>query len=187
MGCGDETKRIILKTSTVAGEKPTVPTDPDHRSGTWLKTDIYKGELFFNKPDGKLYTRGDNGIEDVVTSASDGEVVYRARVWQTGTDPLTLDEIHNPKNFTLTSTKFGAGLFEITGFTGESFSTTGNFYDLTISDQALPIGETVLASFPNDTELRINTYDNTDTVSDGILKKTIFGSERYYILTIKKY
>lgn len=57
-----EYRRLIQKTSNVASEVPTVPASNDHTDGSWSATDIYKGELFWNSVDQKLYTRGDSGI-----------------------------------------------------------------------------------------------------------------------------
>lgn len=57
--------RILIKRSTVAGVVPTVPSSNDHTDGTWLATDIYKGELYYNQADNILYTRSDAGIKVV--------------------------------------------------------------------------------------------------------------------------
>lgn len=57
--------RIKIKRSTVAGVVPTIPASNDHTDGTWLATDIYKGELFFNQADGILYTLSNTGVVTV--------------------------------------------------------------------------------------------------------------------------
>lgn len=54
--------RILIKRSTVTTTVPTVPASSDHTDGTWLTTDIYKGEFFVNLPDRKVWSRDDNGI-----------------------------------------------------------------------------------------------------------------------------
>lgn len=54
--------RILTKRSTVPGEVPTVPASNDHLDGSWLNTDIYKGELFINLPDKIVYSRNNDGI-----------------------------------------------------------------------------------------------------------------------------
>lgn len=54
--------RLITKRSTIAGEVPTIPSSNDHADGSWLDTDIYEGELFYNVPDKKLYQRTGTGI-----------------------------------------------------------------------------------------------------------------------------
>ena len=61
--------RIKLKRSTVTTTVPTVPSSNDHTDGTWIATDIYKGELFYNQADGVLWTRGDSGIECIQGTA----------------------------------------------------------------------------------------------------------------------
>ena len=61
--------RIKLKRSTVNSTVPTVPSSSDHTDGTWIATDIYKGELFYNQADGVLWTRGDSGIECIQGTA----------------------------------------------------------------------------------------------------------------------
>jgi len=61
--------RIKLKRSTVNSTVPTVPSSNDHTDGTWIATDIYKGELFYNQADGVLWTRGDSGIECIQGTA----------------------------------------------------------------------------------------------------------------------
>ena len=53
--------RIKLKRSTVTGAVPTVPSSNDHTDGTWIATDIYKGELFYNQADGAMVKRRQRG------------------------------------------------------------------------------------------------------------------------------
>jgi len=52
MGCRNEVVRMVVKTSETSGVIPTIPASDDHTDGSWIETDIYKGELFFNKADG---------------------------------------------------------------------------------------------------------------------------------------
>lgn len=54
--------RILIKRSTTTGVVPTIPPSNDHTDGTWIATDIYKGELFFNQADGIMFSRDDSGI-----------------------------------------------------------------------------------------------------------------------------
>jgi len=61
--------RIKIKRSTITATVPTVPSSNDHTDGTWIATDIYKGELFYNQADGVLWTRGDSGIECIQGTA----------------------------------------------------------------------------------------------------------------------
>jgi hypothetical protein len=62
--------RIKIKRSTITATVPTVPSSNDHTDGTWIATDIYKGELFFNQADGVLWSRDDNGVTCLGGSAS---------------------------------------------------------------------------------------------------------------------
>jgi hypothetical protein len=80
--------RIKIKRSTITATVPTVPSSNDHTDGTWIATDIYKGELFFNQADGVLWTRGDSGIECIQGTAK--LTIASADVLQLNTTPLTI-------------------------------------------------------------------------------------------------
>ncbi|MHC4894981.1 MAG: hypothetical protein ACYTFV_16885, partial [Planctomycetota bacterium] len=56
--------------------------------GTWIATDIYKGELFFNQADGVLWSRDDNGVVCLGGSAS--LTIASADVLTLNTTPLTI-------------------------------------------------------------------------------------------------
>ena len=58
-------RRIRIKRSTVAGEKPTVAPSDDHLDGTWDALDVYEGELFINIADGRIWLRDQNGIQEI--------------------------------------------------------------------------------------------------------------------------
>jgi len=114
-------------------------------------------------------------------------VIYKARIWQSGTDAIVLEEIENAKGFVITSTRGSAGLYTISGFNGELFDTVGEKYDLFLNHQSISFNDDVLTTFLSNTELRINTYNASDALADGIIVKDIGGTQRYHILTIKKY
>jgi hypothetical protein len=80
--------RIKLKRSTVAATVPTVPSSNDHTDGTWIATDIYKGELFYNQADGVLWTRGDSGIECIQGTAK--LTIATADVLHLNTTPIEI-------------------------------------------------------------------------------------------------
>ena len=80
--------RIKLKRSTVNSTVPTVPSSNDHTDGTWIATDIYKGELFYNQADGVLWTRGDSGIECIQGTAK--LTIATADVLQLNTTPIEI-------------------------------------------------------------------------------------------------
>lgn len=80
--------RIKIKRSTITGTAPTVPSSNDHTDGTWIATDIYKGELFFNQADGVLWSRDDSGVVCLGGSAS--LTIASADVLTLNTTPLTI-------------------------------------------------------------------------------------------------
>ena len=61
--------RILIKRSTITGVTPTIPTSSDHTDGSWITTDIYKGELFINMADSRVWTRVDSGIVELPFSS----------------------------------------------------------------------------------------------------------------------
>jgi hypothetical protein len=65
-----QNSRIKIKTSSTTGEVPTVAPSGDHTDGSWGALDIYKGELFINLVDGKVFSRDDSGIFEIITSNS---------------------------------------------------------------------------------------------------------------------
>lgn len=65
-----EYKRLVMKVSDVTGEVATIPTTNDHSDGSWIDTDIYKGEIFINLVDSVIQTRDDNGIITIKNSVS---------------------------------------------------------------------------------------------------------------------
>ncbi len=80
--------RIKIKRSTVTATVPTVPSSNDHTDGTWIATDIYKGELFFNQADGVLWSRDDSGVTCLGGSAS--LTIASADVLTLNSTPLTI-------------------------------------------------------------------------------------------------
>jgi hypothetical protein len=80
--------RIKIKRSTIAATVPTVPSSNDHTDGTWIATDIYKGELFYNQADGVLWTRGDSGIECIQGTAK--LTIASADVLHLNTTPIEI-------------------------------------------------------------------------------------------------
>lgn len=85
---GTQDSRIKIKRSTVTTTVPTVPSSNDHTDGTWISTDIYKGELFYNQADGVLWSRDDNGVSCLGGSVK--VVLTKAQVLALNTTPITL-------------------------------------------------------------------------------------------------
>lgn len=86
--------RILIKRSTNAGELPTIPLSDDHLDGSWLNTDIYEGEFFYNVPDQKLYQRSGASI---VLIGSQGATVsgYKVNAVSITPPPLSGYVIYN--------------------------------------------------------------------------------------------
>lgn len=80
--------RIKIKRSTITATVPTVPSSNDHTDGTWIATDIYKGELFFNQADGVLWSRDDNGV--TCLGGSVALTIASADVLTLNTTPITI-------------------------------------------------------------------------------------------------
>ena len=59
-----EFSRLIIKRSTTTGVLPTIPATSE-LDETWLSTDIYKGELFINLADDRIFYRSENGIVEL--------------------------------------------------------------------------------------------------------------------------
>lgn len=62
--------RILIKRSTITSTPPTIPISDDHTDGSWIDTDIYKGEFFINLVDEIVSFRSDNGIVNIFDSAN---------------------------------------------------------------------------------------------------------------------
>jgi hypothetical protein len=80
--------RILIKSSTVTTIVPTVPSSNDHTDGTWLITDLYKGELFINQADEKIFYRAESGIIEI-----GGTPDLSAYIRLDGTSTATTDNI----------------------------------------------------------------------------------------------
>ena len=80
--------RIKIKRSTVTSTVPTVPSSNDHTDGTWIATDIYRGELFYNQADGVLWSRDDNGVSCLGGSVK--VVLTKAQILALNATPITL-------------------------------------------------------------------------------------------------
>ena len=62
--------RILIKTSSVTTEVPTVAPSNDHTDGTWSVVDVYSGEMFLNTADKKIWFRAASSIVEVATKIS---------------------------------------------------------------------------------------------------------------------
>jgi len=67
--------RIQLKYSTIPGVVPTIPLTYDHTDGTWLPTDLYIGEVFFNSADNLAWWRSETGLVPFGATGSTGPFI----------------------------------------------------------------------------------------------------------------
>lgn len=128
-----EYKRIVLKISDTADELPTVPSTNDHSDGSWLATDIYVGELFYNSADGIIFTRDDSDNIIAINGAGDGKL---SGVVTTEAD----------RTFSLSDAN---KLIELNGSTDRVFTVPPN------SDVAFDIGTQILLARKGTAELDI--------------------------------
>lgn len=65
MALNIQDSRIKIKSSSITTQVPTVAPSNDHTDGSWDALDIYKGELFINLADDRIWFRGDGGIKEL--------------------------------------------------------------------------------------------------------------------------
>lgn len=117
--CYDEKKRQIIKRGIGV---PTIPVSTDHRSGDWLETDIYEGELYMNTNTGQTYTRYGSTI--VTADNKTPYLIWKALITQSGTSAPTLTIVENTLGVTITPSRVSIGFYELSGFAGNL--TAGN-------------------------------------------------------------
>lgn len=126
-----QNSRILTKRSTTGGVVPTIPASDDHTDGSWLTTDIYKGELFINLVDNKTFTRTDSGIVQILMPTSgfqQGGNSFTAAA-TLGTNDLydLLFETNNVSRQLIDSTgRFGFGTTSLSASTHKTNKSQGN-------------------------------------------------------------
>lgn len=125
-------------------------------------------------------------IKTLLSGIGAGTVIYKGRIYQTGTNAPVLEDYINPTGLTLTPSYGITGFYSIQGFTGETFITSGNYQielsltglDNTKHVEITPLNETVIAL----------TTKVSGVATDGVLLDTDGGGQReYQVLTITKY
>lgn len=92
-----EYSRIIVKRTNSPGATPSVPTYSTIEN--FISTDIFEGELFYNIPDKKLYTRSD---DEIVLLTQGGPQITRETLITTTGGTNSIFEIDVPDNSTVT-------------------------------------------------------------------------------------
>lgn len=153
--------------SDVAGTVPTIPSTDDHTDGSWLPTDIYKGEFFFNEADSKLFVRGDDGIKEMeITETGGGE--YIAIVTQSGTGAPSANVLKDTIGGIVWSYS-STGVYLATATAGSLF-TAGNYAAMVGSFDALADRGLIFRNADN--SLRVETYV-TAAATNGVLLDTL--------------
>lgn len=93
-----EYSRVILKRTNAPGATPSVPTYSTIEN--FIPTDIFEGELFYNIPDKKLYTRSDDEI--VLLTSAGGLEANKAEITTIDAGTVSLFEIPIPDYSTTT-------------------------------------------------------------------------------------
>jgi hypothetical protein len=83
--------RLITKRSAIPGTVPTVPAVDDIE--TFISTDIFKGELFYNIPDNILYTRDNTGIVIIASGGAPITYVYYTENTTPGSEEAKIEVI----------------------------------------------------------------------------------------------
>lgn len=123
-----QNSRTLLKRSQISGATPTVKTgSTQHTDGTWVDTDIYPGEIYWNMQDRKMYIgwediSGNTGTDVLVTGAGTGSCITDLFVTNIfGCSPINVwdDTIFNTSNITM-----AGGQINSFGTTLDLFSDT---------------------------------------------------------------
>lgn len=182
--CLDKKARIITKRGSGV---PTVPATTDHTDGTWIATDIYEGEMYVDTDTGILYTRNGSNIVKANSVPSE-EVVLKFRIYQTSTSVPTIIPYYNPNGYTLTPLRDGAGLYRVTGLTGQLMATDSEKYEIEFSTNSLLAGSSLDVYPSNNTDLVVRSYDNTGTLADDVILRYSGGTSAVWnVITVKKY
>ena len=165
---------------------PTIPVSSDHRNGDWIATDIYEGEQYQDIDTGVVYTR--SGVNTTGLGSVPNEIiVLKLRVHQIGVNAPVIEPYFNPFNYTLTPIRDAAGLYRITGLTGEDMTNTLNRYELKWSSNGL-VGGSTLDIFPaSSDQVTLRTYDNTGTLADNIIAELSGPNAIWNVVTISRY
>lgn len=183
MSCNKKERYGIKQGSGV----PTIPASASHQNGDWIATDIYEGEQYQDKDTGITYTR--SGANIVKSGSVPNEtVVLKFRIYQLGTAAPTVVLYFNPFNFTITTIRDAAGIYRVLGMTGELLTDTTKKYELQLNKGFLLSGSSIEIYPSTDTDVVIQSRDNTGTLSDNILNELdMGGNANWTVGTIIKY
>ena len=124
-----ENSRFRMKRSTEPSEVPTIPTE-DGLSEDWLPTDIMVGEWFLNTADGRLWTRGDNGLLEVDLNGSNEPYDLMLQLCPDE------DELQDGQRFTFFIPR-AMKIEEVYATCSRNVATSANTFDIRIDDVSI--------------------------------------------------
>ena len=125
-------------------------------------------------------------IKTLLSGIGSGTVIWKGRLAQAGTSAPVVTDYINPSGLTIVGGYGAVGQYSITGFTGETFITSGN-YEIELSTCGLQYNEQISVTPFSATGIGITTKDtgvNTDDILRGVDGG---GNQVYQVLTITKY
>lgn len=151
--------RRVMKRSDVPGQAPTIPATDDHTDGSWLDTDIYVGELYWNTADERLYSRSDTAIEIInVTGSSTDELVKVSN--SDAAAGFLIDKLTAGTNITITDL---GGSLQISATGGGSSLILATSQSANYTVQASDLGQSIIV----DTTAGSVTVTLPDTLQTG--------------------
>ena len=125
-------------------------------------------------------------IKTLLSGVGSGTIVYKGRLAQAGTSAPVITDYINPNGLTIVGGYGAVGTYSITGFTGETFTTSGN-YEILLSQSGILYNEHIYIAPVAGSVLGITTK-NTGVNTDDILRGVDGGGNQVYqVLTITKY
>lgn len=125
-------------------------------------------------------------LTTLLNGIGSGQVIYKGRLAQAGTSAPVVTDYINPLGLTIVGGYGAVGQYSVAGFTGETFTTSGN-YEIQLSQSGILYNEHIYITPVAGSVLGITTK-NTGVNTDGILRGVDGGGNQVYqVLTITKY
>lgn len=119
-----------------------------------------------------------------VVKMSTGRILYKVKPEQSGTDDPVFTTIIDDTGETITVSRTGVGTYLVSGFNG---LLTGNV-EIKYEGNQIDAGCSVkIFSATGDNNFVIETYDETDTLADGVLNEDTAGVTHFGTITVTKY
>jgi hypothetical protein len=125
-------------------------------------------------------------IRAMLDGIGSGTVIYKGRLAQAGTSAPVVTDYINSTGLTIVGGYGAVGQYSITGFTGETFITSGN-YEIQLTTCGLQYDEHISTTPFSDTGIGITTKDAGTNANDILRGVDGGGNQVYQVLTITKY